>query len=179
MVLGPRNEVTPDHPQTLKAHHSTWWALVMRPAGHPSPDTPGVQASTQGTPYQQHDQGCTDKGRGTGPHPYPDPHGPTHTPPPGHSRQAHTPHTTQQTHNVRTQHNDVTQKHEHNTQTNCHNKGRTQWLRHEQEAASGEDYAKKQSKKQYEENNSTVRFAALDWTTNTACNLTVPKSTTS
>src|SRR5699024_6513617 len=115
MVLGPRNEVT--HPQTLRPITIAWWALVMRPAGHPPSDTPGVQASTQGTPHQQHNQGYTDKGRGTGSHPHPDPHGPTHTPPPGHSRQAHTPHTTQQTHNVRTQHNDV-----HNTNTNTTHK---------------------------------------------------------
>src|SRR5699024_8875973 len=70
----------------------------MRPAGHPPSDTPGVQASTQGTPHQQHNQGYTNKGRGTGPHQHPDPHGPTHTPHTTH----HTAHTLSQQHTLRT-----------------------------------------------------------------------------
>ena len=98
----------------------TWWALVMRPAGHPPSDTPGAQASTQGTPHRQHAQGYTDKGRGTGSHPHPDTHGTAHGPPrhtrhaqPATTTGAHTKHHTH-TRNQQPQHtlhNDVRTTH--------------------------------------------------------------------
>ena len=102
----------------------TWWALVMRPAGHPPSDTPGVQASTQGTPHQQHNQGYTDKGRGRGSHPHPDTHGPTHTP---HTAQCtHSSHTITQRHTAHTQHtlhNDVHTTHKQTVTTKAEHNG--------------------------------------------------------
>src|SRR5699024_2569421 len=102
----------------------------------PAPRAHPTNSTTRGTPTRA---GAQDHTHTQTPTAQPTPHHPATAGKHTH----HTQHNTTDTQRSHTTQRRAQHKHAHNTQTNCHNKGKTQWLRHEQEAASGKDYAKK------------------------------------